>query len=128
MLVDTQLHAVVLLRESDSSLVQPGDRVRVALDRAPELHLHGEVVEIGLGSATGNGESDDATDLAIEAGLRKGLDYDAMRRLRVQLDPLAAEAAAVAQHGAIGQVRIVTGRESLGGRLARWARQAFHFQ
>ncbi|MEM1303596.1 MAG: hypothetical protein AAGG46_01790, partial [Planctomycetota bacterium] len=115
-------HAVVMLRESDSALVTPGDRVRLSLDRASGGLLHGKVEEIALVS----------TDAAAGPGPppspdQRTLDTDATHRVLVRLDPLVGDAPLVVQHGAVGQARIVTGTETVGGRLVRWARQAFHF-
>lgn len=112
--------AVILLDESDSGLARPGDTVRIALDRAPGQLLAGQVEEIALAtSEDGRSRPVHSADLAAEDSLRRPLESNRSYRVLVRLDAPSA----VAQHGAIGQARIVTGKETVRNWLLRWLRR-----
>lgn len=113
------MQAVILLDESDSGLAQPGNVVRIALDRLPDEYITGRVAEIALASSEDERtRPQNSSDLASEEVLKRPLKRDRTYRVRVLLDqPLA-----VAQHGAVGQARIVTGSETVGNRVVRWLR------
>ncbi|TWT96130.1 Peptidase family M50 [Botrimarina colliarenosi] len=111
------VRVVLLLSEDDSGLVRLGAPVRVALDRAPGETFQGEVTSVALAAAD--------ADLAdperrVEEGLRGPLERGATYRLTVEL---SGDSSPLLQPGAIGQARVVTGRETLGGWLARWLRR-----
>jgi putative peptide zinc metalloprotease protein len=112
--------AVVLLDESDSGLAQVGDAVRIALDRAPGNHLTGRVAEIALStSEDSRSRPVHSADLVAEDSLRRPLEQDRSYRVLVRLD----EAPPVAQHGAVGQARIITGDETVRDWVLRWLRR-----
>jgi putative peptide zinc metalloprotease protein len=112
--------AVILLDESDSGLARVGDTVRIALDRAPGLHLAGNVEEIALStSEDSRSRPVHSADLASEDALRRPLEQDKSYRVLVRLDTSSP----IAQHGAVGQARIVTGQETIGNWLVRWLRR-----
>ena len=112
--------AVILLKESDSGLARPGDAVRIALDRAPGQYLGGRVDEIALAtSEDSRSRPMNSADLAAEESLRGPLDRDRSYRVLVRLDAPSP----LAQHGAVGQARIVTGEETVRNWLIRWLRR-----
>ncbi|QDT68010.1 Peptidase family M50 [Planctomycetes bacterium MalM25] len=114
--VGEPLRAVVLLDEDDSGLVRLGDPVRIALDREPAAWLSGRVE--GVSPATADERLTDA-ERALERGLRGSLAAGSAYRVTVALDaPTAA-----CQPGALGQARVVTGEETVGGWCLRWLRR-----
>ena len=114
--VGEPLRAMVLLSEDDSGLVRLGDPVRIALDRDPGDWLSGRVESVS--PATADERLTDA-ERALERGLRGSLEEGAAYRVTVALDaPTPA-----CQPGALGQARVVTGEESVGGWCLRWLRR-----
>lgn len=114
------LQAVILLDEGDSGLATPGDDVRILLDRDPSNALRGKVVEIALTpSEDARSRPIGTADVAVEESLKRPLEQNRTFRVLVQLESTSS----AAQHGAIGQARIVTGKESVRGRILRWLRQ-----
>lgn len=114
-IVGPGLGVVVLLDEVESGLVETGDRVRVALDRDPGGVLDGRVESISPAAAT---EDVAEVERLVEGSLRGPLERGARYRVRVTLTEALP---ATVQAGAVGQARILTGRETLGGRLWRAA-------
>ncbi|MEO0530353.1 MAG: site-2 protease family protein [Planctomycetota bacterium] len=118
-IVGEGVQAVLLLSEDDSGLVREGNRVRIALDRAPGQSLDARVIDISL--AVAGGDLTDA-ERQLEEMLQGPLEQGAAYRLSVSLEPADLK---VAQPGALGQARIVTGQETVYGRAARWFRRLF---
>lgn len=118
--VSDELRAVVLLDQHDSGLVAVGDPVRVALDRDPASVLRGVVEAVALAPSEEPGARPGAPgDVALEAALRDPLREQATYRIWVRL----ADTTAACQPGALGQARVVTGRETVLGSLWRWGRR-----
>lgn len=112
------VRAIVLLSQNDSGLLRAGDRARLLLDRETTRPLDGVVESISL--ATADGHLAEA-DRDVEQSLRGSLERDAAYRVTVRLDsPTKA-----CQPGAIGQARLVTGRETVGGWSLRWLHRLF---
>ncbi|MGL4513971.1 MAG: hypothetical protein ACRCT8_12845 [Lacipirellulaceae bacterium] len=114
--------AVLLLDHTDSGRVLPGQAARVALDRAPGFPIQGSVAQVALAATEENDARRANTEsAALESTLRDPLQRGRTYRVAVDLPTQPA----VATPGAIGQARIVTGRESLGERVERQVRRAF---
>lgn len=115
------LRVVLLLGEDESGLVRVGDPVRIALDRAPAKILSARVEGVALAAA------DDAIadpERLLEKSLRSPLQHGTVYRLSVELTGAPTPEL---QPGALGQARVVTGRETLGGWAYRWLRQLVRF-
>jgi putative peptide zinc metalloprotease protein len=115
------LQVVLLLSEDDSGLVRVGDPVRILLDRAPSETLTARVEGVALAAAD---EAIADPERLLEKSLRSPLEKGAAYRLNVEL---IGEAIPELQPGALGQARVVTGRETLGGWASRWLRQLLRF-
>lgn len=115
------LRVVLLLSENDSGLVRVGDPVRIALDRAPARMLAGQVDGVALAAAD---EAIGDQERMLEKSLRSPLQKGAAYRLSVEL---LVDPSPELQPGAIGQARVVTGRETLGGWAYRWLRRLVRF-
>ncbi len=115
------LRVVLLLSEDDSGLVRVGDPVRIALDRAPAAVLAGRVEGVALAAADeAIGDQERLLEKSLRSPLQKGAVY------RVSVGLLDASPPEL-QAGAIGQARVVTGRETLGGWAYRWLRRLVRF-
>lgn len=115
------MRAVLLLGEDDSGLVRVGDPVRIALDRTPGETLAGRVQGVALAAADeAIADPERLLEKTLQSPLRRGATY----RVAVELQDASSPAL---QPGALGQARIVTGRETLGGWALRWLRRLVRF-
>lgn len=118
-----KLRAVVLLDQHDCGLVRVGDTVRVALDRDPSSAIDGRVEAVSLEAVDPRAEHSDLPQLAVEPVLRDPLDEGGVYRVSVSIDAPTIPA----QPGAIGQARIITGKETLLDLCQRWLRRTLRF-
>lgn len=123
-IVGEGVRAVVLLDQTDSGLVRVGGPVRLALSRDPSEVFTGVVESVALAANSPRAESESsAVESAIEESLRGALEARDAYRVTVTV----SEPSVVAQPGAVGQARIVTGRETVAGRCLRWLRGLLRF-
>lgn len=111
------LQALVLLSEKDSSLLRLQSAVRIALDRSPWVVLEGQVA--GVAPAAADEQLGEA-ERRLEAAMSDPLDRNARYRVLVRITSPIGSAG---QPGALGTARIVTGEETVGQWILRWARR-----